>query len=148
MIGPQHLFITRLLLLVATTIIPRQCRAYNRPYQYKGQTQHQQSDHLQQQQQSGGGDDGINLLTYIEAYLTPLEHTINKQLFLTQLYEQSKIYKFHDLLAALPVVYDGIAGSKFYFGESNIDLGWEYGLVNLAAFLGKPSCHCCMIITK
>ena len=91
----------------------------------------QPTDHHRQTNQ------GINLLTYIESYLTPLSDTINSKLFLTQTNEVSSIYKAQDLLAALPVVYDGIAGSSFYFGESSIDLGWEYGLVNLAAFLAQ-----------
>ncbi|KAL7478358.1 hypothetical protein ACHAW6_004124, partial [Cyclotella cf. meneghiniana] len=56
------------------------------------------------------------------------------------LYAPSEIYKFNDLIAALSIVSsDGIgaAGSKFYLGEDGIDLGWEYGLVNLAAFLAQ-----------
>jgi len=50
--------------------------------------------------------------------------------------EPSNIYKFGDLLAALPVVHDGIGGSRFYLGE-DIESQYEYGLVNLAAFLAQ-----------
>lgn len=30
-----------------------------------------------------------------------------------------------------------MAGKTFYLGEESVDLGWEYGLVNLAAFLAQ-----------
>ncbi|KAL3786230.1 hypothetical protein HJC23_002481, partial [Cyclotella cryptica] len=82
----------------------------------------------------------MDLLSKIESILLPLQSTFDTKLFLTQLYEPSKIYKFNDLLAALSVVSSneiGVAGSKFYLGEDGIDLGWEYGLVNLAAFLAQ-----------
>ncbi|KAL7541020.1 hypothetical protein ACHAXR_010560, partial [Thalassiosira sp. AJA248-18] len=125
----RHLLIG---LLVANNISPS-C-SFDRPHQPQ-QSHHQQYSHQTDEQQTN--ENNINLLTYIESYLTPLETTVNQQLFLTQTYEVSKIYKFRDLLAALPIVYDGVGGTSLYLGESSMDLGWEYGLVNLAAFLAQ-----------
>ena len=122
LLSPQLLLLTGIL-----TACPS--LSYNRPYQTP-QGQHGDTDE-QYWWQSGQQpqQERINLLTYIESYLSPLENTINQELLITQLFEPSKIYKFRDLLAALPVVYDGIADKQFYFGEDDVDLGWEYGLV-------------------
>ena len=130
------------ILLEVLTILPSQAIELNNKGSPTPGIQHQNQQHLQPQQTEGGGDKGliyINLLTYIESYLKPLASQIDSQLFVTQLGGPSEIYKFKDLAAAIPVVYDGIAGSRFYLGESDLDLGWEYGLVNLAAFLAQVS---------
>jgi hypothetical protein len=81
----------------------------------------------------------MSLVTKVESILSPLSGTFDSQLFLTQLYEPSKIYKAADLLSALSIVGNepGVAGKTFYLGEEGVDLGWEYGLVNLAAFLAQ-----------
>ena len=42
-----------------------------------------------------------NLLTQIESFLTPLGDDIDNQLFITQEFKRSKIYKFEDLLGGL-----------------------------------------------
>ena len=126
------------LLLIHFLLLAKFSLSYDRPYQtpqgqgddneqYWWQQESGQQQHQQEQEQEQ--ESRINLLTYIESYLTPLEDTINDQLLITQLFEPSKIYNFRDLLAALPVVYDGIADKQFYFGEDDVDLGWEYGLV-------------------
>ena len=93
--------------------------------------------HHHQPQKERNELETTNLLNKIETHLTPLSDTINTKLFRTQTYEPSKIYKFQDLLAALPTVYEGIANSNFYLGETTIENGYEYGLVNLAAFLAQ-----------
>jgi hypothetical protein len=81
----------------------------------------------------------MSLLTKVESILSPITDTFDNKLFLTQLYEPSKIYKAADLLSALSIVGNepGIADKTFYLGEEGVDLGWEYGLVNLAAFLAQ-----------
>lgn len=53
------------------------------------------------------------LLDKIQSTLRPLGVTIDSSLFLTQLYEPSKIYKFMDLDAALEVA--AIDGEIFVF---------------------------------
>mmetsp|Transcript_12134 Transcript_12134/g.23659 ORF Transcript_12134/g.23659 Transcript_12134/m.23659 type:complete len:730 (+) Transcript_12134:73-2262(+) len=80
----------------------------------------------------------VELLEKIQSTLRPLGVTIDSSLFLTQLYEPSKIYKFMDLDAALEVAaIDGIADNILYLGDVSNSLGHEYGLVNLAAFLAQ-----------
>ena len=76
-------------------------------------------------------------LNEIISHLRPLESKINNKLLTTQLGGQSKVYTFKDLLLAIPVAADGIAGLKFYVGEPGQKAGHEYGLVNLAAFLAQ-----------
>ena len=62
--------------------------------------------------------------------------SFDSTLFLTQLGQPSAIYKFADLLSALSIVsaFEFVSGG-FYLGETDAEMGWEYGLVNLAAFL-------------
>ena len=80
----------------------------------------------------------MKLAAKVESLLSPLSAKFDNELFLTQLYEPSKIYKSADLLSALSIVAnDGVADKTFYLGEPDVDLGWEYGLVNLAAFLAQ-----------
>jgi hypothetical protein len=81
----------------------------------------------------------MTLLTKVSSILAPLATTFDTQLFLTQMYEQSKIYKANDLLSALSIVASepGLAGKTFYLGAEGVDLGWEYGMVNLAAFMAQ-----------
>jgi hypothetical protein len=85
-----------------------------------------------------------SLLLQIQSHLSPLESSINSQLFLAEAPTgpaPSKIYKFKDLLEALPIVSggEGIANEYFYLGEQSNgnDRSYEYGLVNLAAFLAQ-----------
>ena len=81
----------------------------------------------------------MSVIEKVESIVAPLSNTFNNQLFMTQLNEPSKVYKANDLLSALQIVANepGVAGKTFYLGEENTDLGWEYGLVNLAAFLAQ-----------
>lgn len=81
----------------------------------------------------------MSLVTKIESILSPLTATFDSSLFLTQLGAPSKIYKAQDLLSALSIVANepGVAGKVFYLGEEGVDRGWDYGLVNLAAFLAQ-----------
>jgi hypothetical protein len=81
----------------------------------------------------------MSLLTKIQSHLSPLSPTFDTQLFLTQLYEPSKIYKFDDLMTALPIVAEGIAGVQFYLGEEGDEGGWEYGLVVRFVLVGWDS---------
>eukprot|EP00578_Thalassiosira_sp_NH16_P013194 CAMPEP_0181125170 /NCGR_PEP_ID=MMETSP1071-20121207/26891_1 /TAXON_ID=35127 /ORGANISM="Thalassiosira sp., Strain NH16" /LENGTH=815 /DNA_ID=CAMNT_0023210563 /DNA_START=54 /DNA_END=2498 /DNA_ORIENTATION=- len=106
----------------------------NNPRQQPVQHHQEQHQYQQQQQERQINDD---LLARVESHLRPLLSQIDSELFVTQLGGASEIYNSGDLLAALPVVNDGIAGSRFYLGEEGVDLGWEYGLVNLAAFLAQ-----------
>ena len=76
-------------------------------------------------------------LNELLGHLRPLESKINKNLLTTQVGGQSEVYTFKDLLLAIPVAADGIAGLKFYVGEAGREGGYEYGLVNLAAFLAQ-----------
>ena len=78
------------------------------------------------------------LLPQITSRLTPLTDQFDSTLFLTQLGQPSSIYKFADLLSALSIVSapEFVSGG-FYLGETDVDNGWEYGLVNLAAFLSQ-----------
>jgi hypothetical protein len=117
------------------------------------QQQHQSSpadhNHNRSLQSNDNKDNNENsLLLKIKSHLSPLEIDINSQLLLVETTSgpaPSKIYKFKDLLEALPTVSDGegIANEYFYLGEEqsssggNGDRGYEYGLVNLAAFLAQ-----------
>jgi len=82
------------------------------------------------------------LFLEIKSYLTPFESSINTELFISETAtgkSPSKIYKFKDLLAALPIVSDTSSGMDFYLGEQSDSSkkGYIYGLVNLAAFLAQ-----------
>jgi hypothetical protein len=81
----------------------------------------------------------MSLIARVESILSPLTETFDNKLFLTQLGQSSSIYKAADLLSALSIVGNepGVGGKTFYLGEEDVDLGWEYGLVNLAAFLAQ-----------
>lgn len=84
----------------------------------------------------------LQLLSDIKSYLTPFESSINSELFISETAtgkSPSKIYKFKDLLAALPIVSDSASGMDFYLGEQSdsSNKGYIYGLVNLAAFLAQ-----------
>jgi hypothetical protein len=91
--------------------------------------------------QSNSNDENA-LLSKIKSHLSPLESAINSKLFLVETPSgdvlPSKVYIFKDFLAALPVVADGegIANKYFYLGEQQ-SRGYEYGLVNIAAFLAQ-----------
>ena len=78
------------------------------------------------------------LLPQITSRLTPLTDQFDSTLFLTQLAQPSSIYKFADLLSALSIVSapEFVSGG-FYLGETDVDMGWEYRLVNLTAFLSQ-----------
>ncbi len=53
------------------------------------------------------------------------------------LWEQSTVYRYDDFLESLKIMSEsGVAGKLFYTGE-NVDNGYVYGLINIAAFLAQ-----------
>ena len=74
--------------------------------------------------------------------LESVKDEINNKLFLYQTpafqWIPSSVYRYEDLKESLYVMAtEGVAGKKFFIGESDVENGHVYGLVNLAAFLAQ-----------
>ena len=74
--------------------------------------------------------------------LENVKDEINNKLLLYQTpglqWVPSSVYRYEDLKESLHVMAtEGVAGKKFYIGESGAENGHVYGLVNLAAFLAQ-----------
>ena len=74
--------------------------------------------------------------------LESVKDEINNKLLLYQTpgyqWIPSSVYRYEDLKESLYVMAtEGVAGKKFYIGESDVENGHVYGLVNLAAFLAQ-----------
>ena len=74
--------------------------------------------------------------------LESVKDEINNKLLLYQTpglqWVPSSVYRYEDLKESLHVMAtEGVAGKKFYIGESDVENGHVYGLVNLAAFLAQ-----------
>jgi hypothetical protein len=86
----------------------------------------------------------ISSQTFIdmESTLNSVKHQIDNELFLyeTPSYQwiHSSVYRFDDFMESLYVMAtEGVAGKKFYIGESDVENGHVFGLVNIAAFLAQ-----------
>ena len=78
----------------------------------------------------------------MENTLESVKDEINNKLFLYQTpafqWVPSSVYRYEDFKESLHVMAtEGVAGKKFYIGESDIENGHVYGLVNIAAFLAQ-----------
>ena len=78
----------------------------------------------------------------MENTLESAKDEINNKLFLYQTpafqWVPSSVYRYDDFKESLYVMAtDGVAGKKFYIGESAVENGHVYGLVNIAAFLAQ-----------
>lgn len=71
--------------------------------------------------------------------LESIQSRVDTELFRTQLSVESKVYRHKDMMKGLRLMHDeGVAGQHLYLGpEGGRDLGWEYGLVNVAGFLAQ-----------
>jgi len=77
----------------------------------------------------------------LEAVLDTNKAAFDNDLFLYESPQSqwlpSTVYRYDGFLAGLRVMYeDGVANKKFYIGDST-PTGYEYGLVNIAAFLAQ-----------
>ncbi len=74
--------------------------------------------------------------------LTQKKSRIDSELFLYDTglagqYEESKVYRYSGFRGGLEVMHeDGVDGSFFYLGDDS-DIGYEIGLVNIAAFIAQ-----------
>ena len=78
----------------------------------------------------------------MENTLESVKDEIDNELFLYQTpgfqWVPSSVYRYEDFKESLYVMAtDGVAGKKFYIGESDVENGHVYGLVNIAAFLAQ-----------
>jgi hypothetical protein len=74
--------------------------------------------------------------------LENVKEEIDSKLFLYQTpdleWEPSSVYRYEDFSESLNVMAtEGVAGKRFYIGESAAENGHVYGLVNIAAFLAQ-----------
>ena len=74
--------------------------------------------------------------------LESVKDEINNKLFLYQTpafqWIPSSVYRYEDLKESLDIMAtEGVAGKKFYIGDSDVESSHVYGLVNLAAFLAQ-----------
>ena len=85
---------------------------------------------------------GLSQLDEVLQSLDSVKSSIDSKLFLYQTpYFQwipSSVYRYDDFKESLHVMAtEGVAGKKFYIGESDVTNGHVYGLVNIAAFLAQ-----------
>ena len=78
----------------------------------------------------------------IENTLDSVKDEIDNKLFLYQTpgyqWIASSVYRYDDFKESLYVMAtEGVAGKTFYIGESDVENGHVYGLVNIAAFLAQ-----------
>lgn len=78
----------------------------------------------------------------VENALESVKGEIDDNLFLYQTpafqWIASSVYRYDDFKESLHVMAtEGVAGKKFYIGESDVTNGHVYGLVNIAAFLAQ-----------
>jgi hypothetical protein len=78
----------------------------------------------------------------MESALESVKNEIDNKLFLYQTpafqWVPSSVYRYADFKESLNVMAtDGVAGKKFYIGESGVENGHVYGLVNIAAFFAQ-----------
>ena len=83
-----------------------------------------------------------NTFVDLESALESAKVDIDNDLFLyqTPAYQwiPSSVYRYADFKDSLYVMAtDGVAGKKFYIGETGVENGHVYGLVNIAAFLAQ-----------
>ncbi len=74
--------------------------------------------------------------------LDGVKNGIDNELFLYQTpayqWVPSSVYRYEDFRESLDIMAtEGVAGKKFYIGESDVENGHVYGLVNIAAFLAQ-----------
>jgi hypothetical protein len=74
--------------------------------------------------------------------LKSVKDDIDTKIFLYQTpdfqWVPSTVYRYEDFSESLDVMAtEGVAGKTFYIGESAVDNGHSYGLVNIAAFLAQ-----------
>ena len=78
----------------------------------------------------------------MENVLESAKGEIDSKLFLYQTpafqWIPSSVYRYDDFKESLYVMAtEGVAGKKFYIGDSSAENGHVYGLVNIAAFLAQ-----------
>ena len=83
-----------------------------------------------------------NTFMKMENVLESAKNDIDNKLFLyqTPAYQwiPSSVYRYADFKESLYVMAtEGVAGKKFYIGESDVENGHVFGLVNIAAFLAQ-----------
>lgn len=83
-----------------------------------------------------------NTFMEMENVLESAKNDIDNKLFLyqTPAYQwiPSSVYRYADFKESLYVMAtEGVAGKKFYIGESDVENGHVFGLVNIAAFLAQ-----------
>ena len=83
-----------------------------------------------------------DVFTAMSNALKNVKEEIDSELFLYQTpdlkWEPSSVYRYDDFSESLNVMAtEGVAGKRFYIGESAAENGHVYGLVNIAAFLAQ-----------
>ena len=78
----------------------------------------------------------------LESALDNAQTDIDNELFLYQTpgyqWIPSTVYRYIDFKESLYIMAtEGVAGKKFYIGESGVENGHVFGLVNIAAFLAQ-----------
>jgi hypothetical protein len=88
------------------------------------------------------GGSSSDILTDMINALDSVKDDLDNKIFLYQTpdfqWVPSTVYRYEDFSESLDVMAtEGVAGKKFYIGESAVGNGLSYGLVNIAAFLAQ-----------